>query len=200
MNKTFGNSTPRYDTKSNALAISFSYSLHKKTTYDIKIAWSLSALVIISVLREMIFLVLFLIASAALFAYWFRYSCLLILRTRTAENFGRRVSRANGLSFDKVRVEIDQAPGRDFEKLYSSLEEDYRILAGLLVGVAATIPKESRWEMNLLRVNFFVTKCQFLLSRNLGIGDARQALEEMAATVEHFANTFGEQTESRAMA
>ncbi|MBZ2186492.1 MAG: hypothetical protein K7J46_17435 [Bryobacter sp.] len=194
------NSTSPSASKLNALVISVGYSHLEKFTYDAEITWRSSALVILSELREMFFLVVLSIATAALFAYWFRYSCHLILRTRTAENFGERVSLAKGLSFDHVKVEIERTTDHDLERLYFSLDKDYRVMTRLLGDDAAEMPQESRWEMSLLRANFSLTRCHFLLSRKLGIGDARQALAEMSETVEHFANSFGEQTSLRAMA
>jgi len=144
--------------------------------------------------------VLFLIASVALFLYWFRYSCLLILRTRTAENFGLRVSLANGLKFHQVQVEVDQSLDHELPNLYDLLEKDYGVTTHLLAAVAAATPKENRKELALLRLNFRLTQGLFLLSNTLGLGYARQAIAEMADTVEYFANSFGEQTEAQAAA
>jgi hypothetical protein len=148
----------------------------------------------------MSFIVIFAVFSLALFAYWFRYSCLLILRTRTAEDFGLRVGRANGLSFDQVKVEMEQSLDHELSALYHLLEKDYGIITRLLQNVAATTPNENRREITLLRVNFRLTQALFLLSYSFGLSYARQALEELADTVEHFANSFGEQSEAQVAA
>jgi hypothetical protein len=142
----------------------------------------------------MTFIVVFVLLSLALFAYWFRYSCMLILRTQTAENFGLRFSRANGLSFGLVKVEFEQNLGSDLEKLYRSLDNDYRIVARLLGSVAPATPAESLLEVTLLRVNFRLTQCLFLASHKLGLGYTRKAIVEMTEMIEHFANTLGQQS------
>jgi hypothetical protein len=140
--------------------------------------------------------------SLALFAYWFRYTCLLILRTQTAEDYASLVSRANGLSFDQVKSQLenrsvgDRSVG-DLDILYKSLERDYRILSGLLDQVGAD---ENLLESKLLRANFKFVQGWYRVSRSLGLGSASNALEEMAETISHFANHFGEQQASRSAA
>ena len=80
----------------------------------------------------MSFSILLIGLSLALFAYWFRYSCLLILRTQTAEDYAGEVSRANGLSFDLVKGQIEAEPNANLGALYQSLERDYRVVSQLL--------------------------------------------------------------------
>lgn len=141
----------------------------------------------------MSFSILLIVLSLALFAYWFRYSCLLILRTQTAEDFGHTVSRANGLSFDQVKVEIEKTPNRDLMRLYENLERDYRVVTQLLEQVAAAAPQDNLMEEKLLRANFRVTQYLFRVSHKLGLSYERTAIVEMAEMVGHFANTFGQQ-------
>lgn len=136
--------------------------------------------------------------SLALFAYWFRYSCLLILRTQTAEDFSREVCRANGLSFDLVKGQIEAESNPNLVALYQSLDQDYRIVSKLLDRMAIQSPSDNALETKLLKANFRVTQVWFRVSHKLGLGSSVTALEEMAEMIGHFANTFGEQSASGA--
>ena len=138
--------------------------------------------------------------SLALFAYWFRYSCLLILRTQTAEDYSREVCRANGLSFDLVKGQIEAEPNPNLSALYESLERDYRVVSQLLDQVSMQSQQDNVLETKLLRANFRVTQEWFQVSNKLGLKSSIGALEEMADTISHFANAFGEQSASGAAA
>lgn len=135
---------------------------------------------------------LFLIGiSVALFGYWFRYSCMLILRTQTAEDFSADVSRANGLSFDRVKGQLE-AGNLNVAELYQSLERDYAIVNKLLDQIS-TNTDINLLEIKLLRANYRFNQLWFRFSHNLGLRSTFSALEEMADTVGHFANACGQQ-------
>ena len=138
--------------------------------------------------------------SLALFAYWLRYSCLLILRTQTAEDHAGEVSRANGLSFDLVKGQIESNQNANLDELYRSLERDYNIVTQLLDQVPVGSLEENVLQSKLLRANFKATQLWFRASRNLGIPTSVNALEEMAETIAHFANNFGEYSAARSAA
>ncbi|MDX2267435.1 MAG: hypothetical protein NW208_04970 [Bryobacter sp.] len=127
--------------------------------------------------------------SVVLFAYWFRYSCILILRTRTAEDYALDVCRANGMTFAQIRIAIDSQGSMDLDKAYTSLTQDFALVSQLLEQKAS---EETGFEHKLLGANFQVTKLWFQVSRMVGLGTARTALTEMADTVAYFANSFGE--------
>lgn len=131
-------------------------------------------------------------SSLALFAYWFRYSCALILRTRTAEDFASDVARANGLSFAAVRGQIEAGDTSNSSELFRLLQRDYEIVTGMMDRMDAAAKEQNMLENVLLRFNFQVSRLSFQASRALGLSSATSALEDMAETVSHFANTFGE--------
>ncbi len=135
--------------------------------------------------------------SLALFVYWFRYSCLLILRTRTAEDYALEVGRANGLSFHQVRGAIEAEGRPDLDQLYTALDRDFQIITNLLDRLSGA-GDENALEGKLLRANFRATQTWFRVSRSLGLPSATNALEEMADTISHFANSFGELSASSA--
>ncbi|MBM3761829.1 MAG: hypothetical protein FJW36_16475 [Acidobacteria bacterium] len=142
----------------------------------------------------MSFSILLIGLSVALFAYWFRYSCLLILRTQTPEDFSGAVSRENGLSFDLVKRQIEATGDANLAELYASLEREYAVVNSLLDQISPSSQSENLLEIKLLRANFRVTQLWFRLSHTFGLRSSISALSEMADTIGHFANTCGQQT------
>lgn len=136
--------------------------------------------------------------SFGLFAYWFRYSCILILRTQTAEDYSGEVCHANGLSFDLVRGQIEVNKNPNLIELYHSLERDYRVVSQLLDQISGSVAEENMLETKLLRANFRVAQAWFRVSHSLGLRSSVSALEEMAESIGHFANAFGQQSAASA--
>src|SRR5580692_4589078 len=68
--------------------------------------------------------------SLALFIYWFRYSCILILRNRAEVGAASAASPDRRFSFPDVLVRLQSEPALD--PLQVSLERDYRILIYLM--------------------------------------------------------------------
>jgi hypothetical protein len=65
----------------------------------------------------------FAVGSALLFAYWFRYACLLILSTNTAHDHTGTVAVANHLEFLEIQSQL-RHPGADLEGLHRLLDHD----------------------------------------------------------------------------
>jgi hypothetical protein len=145
----------------------------------------------------MSFSLLLIFLSIALFAYWFRYSCVLILRTRTAEDFALEVGRANGLSFHQVRGAMEAEGRADLDQIYQALDRDFSIITQLLDRLSTT-GDQNILEGKLLRANFRVSQAWFRVSRAMGLPSAAGAIEEMTDTISHFANSFGELSASSA--
>lgn len=140
----------------------------------------------------MSFSILLIGLSLALFVYWFRYTCLLILRTHTAEDFSSGVVRRNGLSFEAVRQTLETEPNPNLDELYRSLERDFTIIKSLIDQVDPGVKSDNELEHRLLNINFRATQIWFRVTRTLGLPMATSALEEMSETIAHFANNFGE--------
>src|SRR5713226_8145785 len=110
--------------------------------------------------------ILIIVFSVVLFAYWFRYTCLMILRTSTTENFADRVATANRLSFLNVEHELKSAaPNLNLEPLHLSLERDFQVLnylrehaAGLGLGLI---------EHRILTVDYKVMQVWYNVARKL---------------------------------
>jgi len=130
--------------------------------------------------------------SLALFAYWFRYSCILILRTKTAEDFASDVARVNGLSFELVRGRIEAGETGNAKELFAMLNRDYEIVTQMIDRIDSVAKDEGILETQMLRFNFRVSQAWFRTSQALGLKSSTTALEEMTEMVSHFANSFGE--------
>ena len=136
--------------------------------------------------------VLIISVSGAMFFYWFRYTVLLILRTRPSSEFAHKVAAANQLSFVEVRQKLHaQASPKDLGGLCGALERDYQALTYLL-GHAAAVPARSYTaEQRLLMVNFRLMKLWFAAVSQFRPTSAKLALLEMSGTLEYFANAMG---------
>jgi len=133
-------------------------------------------------------------SSGLLFCYWFRYTCVLILKAKTTRDFAGEVAAANQLSFLAVQSEL-QAGATDLNPLHDSLNRDYALLT-YLVSHAAGHRGDVSLEDRMLQFNYRLMGAWYRVSRPISATVARKALEEMSLVVEHFANAMGE----RAMA
>jgi hypothetical protein len=130
--------------------------------------------------------------SLALFAYWFRYTVILILRTRTSPEYAQKVAVANRLSFVDVKQQLhSRTSTAELAGLFEALERDYQVLKYLL-GHAATVEAGAYTaEQRLLMVNFRMMSLWFKVIRKFRPENAKHALLEMSGTLEYFANVMG---------
>ena len=61
---------------------------------------------------ELIATVTITVSSVVLFAYWFRYTCLLILSAKTARDYASDVAYSNKLGFPEVQAQLNQNGSR----------------------------------------------------------------------------------------
>jgi hypothetical protein len=129
--------------------------------------------------------------SLVLFIYWFRYTCLLILRADPEEKSSARVAVANHLKFPDVQARLEAAVGSQaLDPLWRSLENDYRILRYLLDhGAGLGLPAI---EQALLLCDYQIMKLWYRLTRNASASQARQALHEMSSIVCYLSRRIGE--------
>jgi anaerobic glycerol-3-phosphate dehydrogenase len=135
-------------------------------------------------------------SSVVLFAYWFRYTCLLILSAKTARDFAADVAARNNLAFPGVQAQLQQASTPDLDRLRASLDNDYRALRDLLK--YARNMDEQSLETQMLAVNYKVMRAWYSVSRHFSGRAAARALSEMSMVVSHFANLMGEQAAAAA--
>ena len=139
------------------------------------------------------------ISSALLFAYWYRYTCLLILSAKTAKDYAGQVAAANQLSFAQVQAQLRHAGSAELDRLQQSLDRDYAVLTGLFRR-AHISTDESHLEEYMLQFNYRLMNAWYRASRRFSPQAARHALEEMSRVVAYFANAVGERASAGAAA
>ena len=145
----------------------------------------------------MIASILIILVSAALLAYWFRYTCVLILRTRTGKDRAVEMATANGLRFHQIQGQlVREAPFADLPALQAALESDYRLLTYLVAHTAGLEVGGLTLEQRMLMLDFKAMRLVCAFSRWVGIDRARAALEEMSSILNYLANAMGERIES----
>jgi len=127
--------------------------------------------------------------SVVLFAYWFRYSCLLILQNRVASD--QSYALGSGLTFPTVqqRLKGDTRSLDLLDQLHRDLSNDYRILCFLLrcSSDAGVDPVERR----MLMMDYRIMQGWYSVSRRAALPQAHKALEEMSSIVSFFACSVG---------
>ena len=129
------------------------------------------------------------VSSMALFGYWFRYTCLLILSTKTARDYAGEVAAANQLGFLEVRSQL-QASSANLDRLRDALDRDYAVLARLLKQAGSL--EQSAMEKRMLEMNYRLLRCWYNASRRFSPAAACRALDEMSQVIAHFANVMGQ--------
>lgn len=130
--------------------------------------------------------------SLALLVYWFRYSCLLLLRDREVET--ETLDQRFGFS----RVQSELKAGGNLDAMHRALEHDYRLLTYLIEHAAGlSLPA---LEDRLLVVDYKVMQMYFRIARIAAPAQARRALSEMAAVVgvlvQHMSEQAGVQVQA----
>jgi hypothetical protein len=145
----------------------------------------------------MIASVLIILVSAALLAYWFRYTCVLILGTRTGKDRALELATANGLRFPQIQGQlVREAPLADLPALQKALESDYRLLTYLVEHTAGLEVDGLTLEQRMLMLDFKAMGLVCAFSGWVGINRTRAALEEMSSVLNYLANAVGERIES----
>ncbi len=100
---------------------------------------------------ELITTVVIIASSMLLFGYWFRYTCLLMLNTRTAKDYARDIATANQLGFAAVQAQLSQGAA-DLAGLRASLDRDYAVVSKLLE--QASTSRQAGIEQKMLTVHY----------------------------------------------
>jgi len=134
--------------------------------------------------------------STALFVYWFRYSCVLILNTKTIQSYAAEVAQSKELSFMNVQRALATAEAASLDELRADLRRDYGRISTLLSDTVNRGPGGDReaymLERAMLGMSFRWLNVQYKLVSHFSERTARAALLEMSQIVEHHANAFGE--------
>lgn len=136
------------------------------------------------------------VASGALFAYWFRYTCLLILSAKTAWDYAEEVAAANQLSFLQIQAQLGAQPEParvDMARLEAALVRDYAVVSFLLKNTPTSSQSDAtEVETRMLQVDYSLARMRYKASRHVSPQASRRALQEMSEVIAHFANIVGE--------
>ncbi len=135
----------------------------------------------------------FILVSLVMLAYWFRYTCVLILSAKPARDYAAQVAVTNRLSFPHIQLTLEAgAQTAELEALCRQLDRDYTLLTCLMRHGAQFREVGQSLEDRMLMLDFAIMKRTFSLRRS------REALREMANIVQHFANQMGEHSAAMA--
>ena len=131
---------------------------------------------------------LIIVGSSALFLYWFRYSCLLLLAQKGCAQYALQVASNIQLSFPDVQATLrTKASSAALERLRERLDQDYQLLTELL-----RHPGSDSIEHRLLRFDYQVMRVWYQLTRtSRNPLQARNALGEMSSILGYFAGEIG---------
>jgi len=117
--------------------------------------------------------------SFVLLVYWFRYSCILLLRNYPEPAESSRAIVDNRFRVDEVQQRLETAEPLD--PLHASLQRDYQVLTYLLEHAAGL--ELAAFEDRLLVFDYKVMQWWYCLTRTAAPEQARKALKEMAAVL-----------------
>ena len=131
--------------------------------------------------------------SSVLFAYWFRYSCLLLLRNAEEQAGSIGDSRFNvARVIEELRTQAELAP------LERALERDYHVLTYLLQHAADL--ELGTVEDRLLLIDYRLMRIWSSLTRTVAPAQSRKAVAEMASVLNVLVRKVGAQSGMQAEA
>ena len=134
--------------------------------------------------------------SLVLFVYWFRYTCLLVLRSAPDPTPRSDVAIGSKLSFSDVQARLDRdAAGLSLDSLQRSLQRDKEVLTYLLNHAVAL--DSASLDRRLLMLDYQIMKGWYRLTKTAAPAQARKALSEMAEILGFLAQRMSEQAGAR---
>jgi hypothetical protein len=137
----------------------------------------------------MIASVLILVFAAVLLVYWFRYSCLLLLRNAAELSDSAAVDDRFSIAMVLDRVRTEQ----HLDPLERALERDYHMLT-YLVKHAADLELASI-ENRMLILDYKLMRICYRVTRPFAPAQSRRALREMASALAAVARQTGQPEE-----
>jgi hypothetical protein len=124
--------------------------------------------------------------SVLLFAYWFRYSCILLLRNSEAPATSTADTR-----FHFMQVQEELKHDGELDPLHKALQRDYKILSYLLQHAAGL--ELASVEDRILVLDYKVMQAWYRITRMAAPKQARGALSEMSTVLGILAHRMSEQ-------
>jgi hypothetical protein len=112
--------------------------------------------------------------SVVMLVYWFRYSCILVLRTQAESLRGAVVEGAYNAAGMQERL----LHSTELDPLHSELARDYQVLTYLIEHAAGL--ELATFENRLLVWDYRMMQMVYRVTRTAAPKQARQALSEMA--------------------
>lgn len=132
--------------------------------------------------------ILIIVFCGALLVYWFRYTCMLLVRQGRDE--ASSFNPATQASFNFQDVQIRLASELQLDPLQLALQRDYEVLT-YLVRHASGIALES-FEEKLLVWDYKVMRLWYSVTKTAAPAQARAALSEMASVLMILAGRIGQ--------
>ena len=126
--------------------------------------------------------ILIIAVSLALLAYWFRFTCILLIRN-AAEDLNQPLSAMPSLS----HALLDR---NNPDPLIEALNRDYRVITYLLEHAAAI--SLNPIERHLLSADYQLMRVWYRVTRTGWPAQSRKALEEMSSVLRLLAHRVGE--------
>lgn len=132
--------------------------------------------------------------SLAMFVYWFRYSCILILESDWNEEKAREIAAQNELAFDSSDALLTRSvSGFEMDSLRDSLDSDLRVIRRLMAEGPGLRETGASLESRMLMVDFQLMKAWYAVTRPMSQTKAHHALRSMSKIVGYLAGELGDQ-------
>jgi len=126
--------------------------------------------------------------SGILLVYWFRYCCILLIRTHAEQQEADVLACNAQFSFQEIRERLRTES--ELDALYRSLDRDYALFAYLLEHAVGLKPTSV--EDRLLVLDYKVMQGWYRLTKSAAPEQARRALDEMASVLGLLVGKMGE--------
>ena len=127
--------------------------------------------------------------SLILLVYWFRYTCILLLRNGGADSY--QPAKDLRLDFQKFQDALNVAPGASLDSLHRALDRDYEVLTYLLEHAASL--KLNPFERHVLAFDYRLMRVWYRLAQVAAPAHADGAIAEMESIVRFLAQRIGGQ-------
>ena len=141
----------------------------------------------------MITSIVIIILSLAMFVYWFRCSCILILESSWNEDQAKVMASQHGLSFSKIEdslAQVDSAQAMD--RVKDLLDRDLERVQSLLLNCASVQETGQSLECQILMFDYRLMQAWYAVTRSIANSKAQHALREMALVVGYMAGECGD--------
>jgi len=143
-------------------------------------------------IETMITSVVIIILSLAMFIYWFRYSCLLILDSRWSEEEAKAGAGSQDLGLAQLEVQLARAvTAVDLDRVRKSLDRDLQTVQKMARNCRELQVGGASLESRLLMIDYRIMQVWFAVTRPFAGPKAQNALREMGQIVAYLAAESG---------